>query len=416
MRTIYGTLVLGILVSACGGGGEATKPVEAPPAPTVASAAPTTTAEPAPAATAAPAPAKASLQDMEKAVVTSVADALNAHDPAKFTALYADDAVLVEAGTPEPIKGKENIQTTTKKWLDAFPNTKFGFSRAWGKNDVVVTEWVTNGTHSGEFNGLKATEKPVGYQGLSVVWVNTDGKVKEEHRYYDVGTLLAQVGAGPKGAKARPIPALPTSTEWHWSKGDAAEDKNVDLMKSAYTAFEKKDEKAFLDLNSDDIVWDDMMAPGPSKGKAEAVKMFKSMTTAFPDLKMQVANAWGVEDFALSEVTLTGTQKGAFMGMPATKKPVNLHGVDIVQIKDGKAVKGWSYGNSIELLTQLGLIKAPGATPPAKTDVKPAPKTDAKPATPATKPAAPPATKPEAKPATPATKPEPKPATPLPKK
>src|ERR1700733_6373776 len=107
MRTIFGSVVLGAIVVACGGGGDSQNPVEAPPAPTVAPPAPTTTADPAP--TTAAAPAKPSMQDMQKALVGAVADSVNAHDPAKFSANYADDATVTIAGLPDSIKGKDAI-------------------------------------------------------------------------------------------------------------------------------------------------------------------------------------------------------------------------------------------------------------------------------------------------------------------
>jgi steroid delta-isomerase-like uncharacterized protein len=145
---------------------------------------------------------------------------------------------------------------------------------------------------------------------------------------------------------------------------------------------------------SDDITWDDMTQPETMKGKAAGKKYFAAMTTAFPDVKATTQNAWGIGDVVIAEGTITGTQKGAFFGIPATKKPVSLHGVDIMQFKDGKIISGRSYGNGAEMMMQLGLMPQPGAAkdakPAAKADAKGAPagKTDAKPAaTPAATPA-----------------------------
>jgi hypothetical protein len=57
-------------------------------------------------------------------------------------------------------------------------------------------------------------------------------------------------------------------------------------------------------------------------------------------------------------------------------------------MKDGKAVKGWSFGNGGEMAMQLGWIKPP----PAPGEKGAAPAAPAKPATPAApaKPATPP--------------------------
>jgi steroid delta-isomerase-like uncharacterized protein len=120
------------------------------------------------------------------------------------------------------------------------------------------------------------------------------------------------------------------------------------------------------------------------KGKAAGKKYFKAMTTAFPDIKVNEQNVWGIGDFVIAEGTITGTQKGPFFGIPAKNKPVTLHGLDIMQFKDGKIVHGWSYSNSAEMAEQLGLIGHPadakGKTP-AKADGKaPAKPAPAKPA------------------------------------
>jgi predicted ester cyclase len=148
-----------------------------------------------------------------------------------------------------------------------------------------------------------------------------------------------------------------------------------------------------------------MTQPETMKGKAAGKKFFGEMVKAFPDLKATNTNVWGVGDFVIAEGAMTGTHKGVLMGIQPTKKQVNLHGLDVIQFnKEGKIVKGTSYGNGAEMMMQLGLMPQPGAAKPgtaapAKTDAKPgtaAPaKTDAKPATPAP-------AKTDAKPATPA--------------
>ena len=56
---------------------------------------------------------------------------------------------------------------------------------------------------------------------------------------------------------------------------------------------------------------------------------------------------------------MTGTNKGPMMKLAATNKPVNIHGVDVIQMKDGKAASGVSYGNGMEMAMQLGLMKPP---------------------------------------------------------
>ena len=85
----------------------------------------------------------------------------------------------------------------------------------------------------------------------------------------------------------------------------------------------------------------------------------------------------------ISESSWTGTQKGAFFGIPATKKSVTAKSIEIAQFKDGKLVKGWSYSNGADFMQQLGMMPKPGG------DAKAAPAGDAKTAPAADKKAAP---------------------------
>jgi steroid delta-isomerase-like uncharacterized protein len=419
MRKGIGALVLGVSLAACGGD-EAAKPPETPLPPTpvaTVTAAPTTTASATPPA---PKPTQAELQ---MTAAKNVTDAMNAHDAKKYAALYTDDATVMIPGMPE-LHGRADIEKQVQGFYDGFKDMKFWIVATWQKGDVSFVEWGWSGTNTGEFMGMKPTEKQAGGLGLSAIWFNADGAMKKENRYFDAATTMTQLGA-IKG-KARAIPTPAASVEMHSAKGTPEEDKNVEAVKTMEAAFETKKEADFLASMSDDVEYADMAMPENSKGKGEAKKFFGMFTKAIPDMKNTISNATGVEDFVIVESNITGTHKGQLGPFAATKKPVNIHGIDIFQMKDGKVVKGWTFGNNAELLTQIGVMKPPaaagaktetktetkgGATTTTTTGAKPAtPATTAKPATPATtaKPATPATT---AKPATPAT-----PATAAPKK
>jgi steroid delta-isomerase-like uncharacterized protein len=388
MRSVCGALVLGLVVSACGGD-EASKPPEMPAAPPpVAVVTP-----PAPVEVAAPVAAKPTLGELLAANGKARTDAMAAHDAAKVAATYSEDAVVTSPGMPDA-HGRGEIQASWQSRFDAFKDSKGWASRVWIKNDTVVVEWGWAGTNTGDFMGMKPTEKQVGQMGVSVMTYGADGLVKKENAYMDGVTMMTQMGLA-KG-KVRPIPTAPSGPpEMHMAKGTPEEDKNVELMKTMYTAMENKKEADFLGTLSEDVEYNDMTMPEGMKGKTEAKKYFGMITKALPDLKTPATTSMGVEDFAIVEFNMTGTQKGPMGPIAATKKPVNLHGVDIFQIKDGKMVRGWTYANNTELLSQLGLLRAPvsaktttTATTTTTTAKKPA-TPGAKPATPAT-PATPP--------------------------
>jgi steroid delta-isomerase-like uncharacterized protein len=321
------------------------------------------TGEPAPATPppTTPEPAKPTMAELQISRIKQWLGSLS--DPTKFSQNYAEDTTVFMAGNPMTGHGRADVVKFHSAFTTGFADLKGAPARIWQKGDVAIVEFVLTGTNSGEFMGAKPSNKPMGIRGLSLQWYSPDGLIKQDHVYMDMGTLMSQIGASKM--KGRAVEPLPSSIEVHVAKGTPEEDKNVELSKTVIKSFETHDLKTFEAANADDIVWEDISMPAPTKGKAEAKKMFEAMGKAFPDVKIAVDNIWGIEDFVIQETTMTGTHKGPLAGpggtIPATKKPVNFHGVDVIQIKDGKAVKGWSYANGAELAMQLGLIKPPPA-------------------------------------------------------
>jgi steroid delta-isomerase-like uncharacterized protein len=369
--------LLSASAAACGGD-EPTPVAPAPPAP---APPPPTTVEP---VVEAPPPPKPSLAEMQKTGLGTALAGLNGHDPKTFASVYADNAVISVAGLNE-VNGREAIAQNMAEWFEVFSKAKLGFSRVWVKGETMVLEWVINGTHHGELFGVKGTEQPIGHYGLSIVTFDADGKVTRENRYGELGAVMTQVGGAGAKAKPRPIPEVPAAPETILAKGD--DDKNVAAAKTALTALENKKDADFTATLTDDVEQDGVFHLETSKGKDGAKKFFKSFTTAFPDAKFEVTRALGIGDYAIVESIMKATQKGALGTIPATKRPIAVHLVDVFKMRDGKIARAWTYQNSLEMQQQLGLFQVTAGNVPASQS---APAGAAKPAAPATpaKPAA----------------------------
>ncbi|MBX3206705.1 MAG: ester cyclase [Labilithrix sp.] len=375
MRKVSFAVAVGFVLAACGG--EETPAPKTPEAPAVTATPPTAPTAEAPKEEA----PKESLAELQQKTIKGMIAAINAHDAKKLAGFYAEGGVVKIAGAPADASGREAIAQSYTKLFEAFKDYTTAPNRLFVKGDVVVVEWAFNGTHTGDLWGIKASEKKVGAQGVDVLWFTPEGQVKEHHVYYDGGTILSQIGLSKQ--KARAIPAFGSNPEVVTASGSEAETKNVEALTAMGAAMEAKKEADWLGAMTDTVEWDDMTQPQTSKGKAEAKKFFKAMTTGFPDAKTTVVNAWGIGDFVIHETSWTGTHKGAFFGIPATKKSVTVKSIDIIQYKDGKLAKGASYSNGADFMMQLGLMPKPGDAKPAA-DKKPAdakaPAADAKPA------------------------------------
>src|SRR5262249_37714409 len=141
-RSFVTGLCTALLLAACGGGQEQPNlppaPADTTPPPPPTPPAPTDTAPP-------PEAAKPPLADLQKAALKNASDALNAHDAKKLAGAYSTDATIKVAGLNE-LAGRDAIAANMQEWYDAFADMKVGFKRIWTKNDVMVLEWVLNGT------------------------------------------------------------------------------------------------------------------------------------------------------------------------------------------------------------------------------------------------------------------------------
>jgi predicted ester cyclase len=46
------------------------------------------------------------------------------------------------------------------------------------------------------------------------------------------------------------------------------------------------------------------------------------------------------------------------MGIPATGMPISMKGIDIVRIRDGRAVEHWGVTDMMTLMQQIGMVPA----------------------------------------------------------
>ncbi|NLK36594.1 MAG: ester cyclase [Epulopiscium sp.] len=77
----------------------------------------------------------------------------------------------------------------------------------------------------------------------------------------------------------------------------------------------------------------------------------------YPDLKMTIIRQYVDGDMVISEFLMEGTHQGEWMGMKPTGKKLQMTGVDIDKIVDGKIVEHGGAVNTFEALIQAGIIK-----------------------------------------------------------
>ena len=87
-------------------------------------------------------------------------------------------------------------------------------------------------------------------------------------------------------------------------------------------------------------------------GFLRAVSMYHD---AFPDIGYSVDDLFADGDRVAVRVTLRGTHKGEFLGIPPTGKQLNVSGIGIYRIADGKIAEVWGLRDHIGTMPQLGV-------------------------------------------------------------
>jgi steroid delta-isomerase-like uncharacterized protein len=93
--------------------------------------------------------------------------------------------------------------------------------------------------------------------------------------------------------------------------------------------------------------------------RATIQKVIVSTLEAIPDFKVGIEAAIAEGDLVVLRQTLSGTQQGEFMGLPASGKQFSAKAVYILRIAGGKITDLWGLNDTLGIMQQLGAIPAP---------------------------------------------------------
>ena len=112
--------------------------------------------------------------------------------------LFGADGAYDEKATHRHLRGAEPIIEAWKGWATAFPDSKATFVREFASGDTAIVEVVWKGTHKGPLQmpsgAIPASNKTIELPACHVIEVQ-NGKVKAFTQYFDLLTLLTQIGA-----------------------------------------------------------------------------------------------------------------------------------------------------------------------------------------------------------------------------
>ena len=114
-----------------------------------------------------------------------------------------------------------------------------------------------------------------------------------------------------------------------------------------------------MDLYAEDAIQG--MPDGTFEGKSTIRERLSQELDAFPDVVHTVRSFVEEGDAFADEWTFAGTHTGALplpdgRLLPPTGKRVEVRGMEIVELRDGKIVVNTLYYDNLSVLSQLGLV------------------------------------------------------------
>ncbi len=108
-----------------------------------------------------------------------------------------------EVATHRKVNGPADVIAAWKGWATALPDSKATFGAAHASGNTAVIEMTWHGTHSGPLQmpsgAVPATGKKIEMRAVQIIGLTPDGKTRSVRHYFDMATMLAQLGIAASG-------------------------------------------------------------------------------------------------------------------------------------------------------------------------------------------------------------------------
>lgn len=135
-----------------------------------------------------------------EAIVRELHEAFNARDLDRAAAYATEDAEYLTVASGETFLGPRGYKQYMQNWIDAFSDASTEVTAVYAGDDFAVVEFTGRGTHDGVLRSpggdVPPTGRTVENRFCDVLRIE-NGKISRSRTYFDVATMLAQLGLMP---------------------------------------------------------------------------------------------------------------------------------------------------------------------------------------------------------------------------
>ncbi len=96
--------------------------------------------------------------------------------------------------------------------------------------------------------------------------------------------------------------------------------------------------------------------PDRDAGPAKYRGLVEMTRDIFPDMTFVIEDLIAVDDRVAVRWTMRGTHEGAAYGMEPTGRAVEMTGIEINRLADGRLVETWTQSDQLGMMAQIGAL------------------------------------------------------------
>ncbi|HPF34884.1 MAG TPA: ester cyclase [Candidatus Krumholzibacteria bacterium] len=120
------------------------------------------------------------------------------------------------------------------------------------------------------------------------------------------------------------------------------------------SVWNQADPETLAALTTDDFAY--ALGGQPPLDRAGMAAFLAAMRAAFSDWRVEITEITGDGDLAAARWRGRVTHDGPFHGIPATGRPIDVSGINMYRVRDGRIAREWEQTDSLGMLRQMGVL------------------------------------------------------------
>jgi steroid delta-isomerase-like uncharacterized protein len=160
---------------------------------------------------------------------------------------------------------------------------------------------------------------------------------------------------------------MATSLTVSWSRSAVLSEKGCAVSSEENKAVVRRFfENAGSGERDDELIAEDFVYHGPPmlgevRGREGFKQLLSGFRAGFPNFETEVTTLIAEGDVVAAWHTHRGQHRGEFAGIPPTGKTVEVHGLELLRVRDGQIAEFWHMDDFLGLMQQIGAVPAPSA-------------------------------------------------------